>query len=211
MINSLNNDMKQKEGNATSNKKKWKLASKKFLFSLGTMVALAVICFTTNVILPFGKNTVVQAMSKAYGGPYKLWVGKEDMIPLQKQSPLTNSIKYKISFANIDFMNNKPKVEVPFNLEVEKNVQKSVDAGHSPWKLDPVFVSQVFVSLKHSPQGITGDYPIKTEELKLTEKNDKEAIVEVSGNKTPITKVYLERLVRPDSTGIWTVVGYDPK
>jgi hypothetical protein len=37
-----------------------------------------------------------------------------------------------------------------------------------------------------------------------------EAVIEVAGNKTPIRKVYLERLVRQDSTGIWTVVGYDP-
>ncbi|MCB2289801.1 hypothetical protein LGK97_08485 [Clostridium sp. CS001] len=104
-----------------------------------------------------------------------------------------------------------PKVKVPYDLETERNDQKSIDAGHSPWRLDPVFVSQVFVSLKISPQGIVGDYPIKEEDLKLIEKNDKEAIVEVSGSKTPITKVYLERLVRQDSTGIWTVVGYDPK
>lgn len=106
---------------------------------------------------------------------------------------------------------NNPKVKVPVDLEVEKNDQKSIDAGHSPWRLDPVFVSQVFVSLKLSPQGIIGDYPIKTEELKLTQKSDAEAIVEVSGSKTPIKKVYLKRLVRQDSTGIWTVVGYDPK
>ena len=102
-------------------------------------------------------------------------------------------------------------IQVPVDLEIEKNDQKSVDAGHSPWRLDPVFVSQVSVSLKLSPQGIIGDYPIKTEDLKLTQKNDTEAIVEVSGSKTPIRKVYLKRLVRQDSTGIWTVVGYDPQ
>lgn len=104
-----------------------------------------------------------------------------------------------------------PKVKVPVDLEIEKNEQKSVDAGHSPWRLDPIFVSQVFVSLKLSPQGITGDYLIKTEDLKLAQNNAEEATVEVSGSKTPIKKVYLKRLVRQDSTGIWTVVGYDPK
>lgn len=106
---------------------------------------------------------------------------------------------------------NKPIVKVPVDLEIEKNEQKGVDAGHSPWRLDPIFVSQVFVSLKLSPQGISGDYPIKTEDLKLGQNNGKEATVEVSGSKTPIKKVYLKRLVRQDSTGIWTVVGYDPK
>jgi hypothetical protein len=102
-------------------------------------------------------------------------------------------------------------IQVPVDLEIEKNDQKSVDAGHSPWRLDPVFVSQVFVSLKLLPQGIVGDYPIKTEDLKLIKKNCTEAIVEIRGSKTPIKQVYLKRLVRQDSTGIWTVVGYDPK
>lgn len=104
----------------------------------------------------------------------------------------------------------KPQVKVPIDLEKEKNDQKSVDAGHSPWKLDPIFVTQVFVSLKISPEGIQGDYPIKYEELKVIKNNGKVAIIEVPGDKTPIRRVYLERLIRQDSTGIWTVIGYDP-
>lgn len=149
-------------------KKKNKHTSRNIILSLGSIATVIAICFTVNMMLPFGKSNIVYAM-------------------------------------------NVGKVKVPYNLETEKNEQKSIDTGHSPWRLDPVFVSQVFVSLKLSPQGITGDYPIKTEDLKLTQKNDAEAIVEVSGSKTPIKKVYLKRLVRQDSTGIWTVVGYDPK
>ena len=122
-----------------------------------------------------------------------------------------NGIVYAMSKAFDEVKTNHGIIQVPVDLEIEKNDQKSVDAGHSPWRLDPVFVSQVFVSLKLLPQGIIGDYPIKTEELKLTQKNDTESIVEVSGSKTPIKKVYLKRLVRQDATGIWTVVGYDPK
>lgn len=104
----------------------------------------------------------------------------------------------------------KKRIEVPYDLEVEKADQKNADAGSSPWKLDPVFVSQVFVSLKISPEGIQGDYPVKYEELKLVESNDKEAVVEVSGSKTTIEKVYLKRLIKQDNTGIWTVVAYEP-
>lgn len=104
----------------------------------------------------------------------------------------------------------KPKVEVTVDLKAEEGDQKNADAGHSPWKLDPVFVSQVFVSLKISPQGITGDYPVKYEDLRVVKNNGKDAVVEVSGNKTPVRRVYLKRLIRQDSTGIWTVVGYDP-
>lgn len=104
----------------------------------------------------------------------------------------------------------KPQVEVPVDLKIEEAEQKSVDAGHSPWRLDPAYVSQVFVSLKISPEGIQGEYPIKYEDLKVVQNTGKEAIVEVSGDKTPIRRVYLKRLIRQDNTGIWTVVGYDP-
>lgn len=102
------------------------------------------------------------------------------------------------------------QVEVPVDMEEEENEQKSVDAGHSPWKLDPAFVAQVYVSLAISPEGITGDYPVAYEDLKVTQNNGSEAVVEVGGDKTPIRRVYLKRMVRQDPTGIWTVVGYDP-
>ncbi|APM39027.1 LolA family protein [Clostridium kluyveri] len=104
----------------------------------------------------------------------------------------------------------KPQIEVPVDLKVEEQEQRNVDVGHSPWKLDPVFVAQVFASLKISPEGIQGEYPIKYEELKMIENTGKEAIVEVGGDKTTIKRVYLKRLIREDNTGIWTVVGYDP-
>lgn len=149
-------------------KKKIKSTQRNFILSLSSILAVIVICFTINMVLPFGKSYIVYAMANA-------------------------------------------KVKVPFNLEIEKNEQKNVDSGQSLWRLNPVRVSQIFVTLKLSPQGITGDYPIKTEDLKFIQKNDAEAVVEVSGSKTNISKVYLERLVRQDSTGIWTVVGYDPK
>ena len=104
----------------------------------------------------------------------------------------------------------KPQVKVPVDLEAEEGAQKNADAGHSPWKLDPAFVAQVFVSLKISPEGIQGEYPIKYEELKIVQNTGKEVIIDVSGSNTPIKRVYLKRLVRQDNTGIWTVVGYDP-
>ncbi|GAE89452.1 hypothetical protein [Acetivibrio straminisolvens] len=104
----------------------------------------------------------------------------------------------------------KPQIEVPVDLEVEENEQKSVDAGHSPWKLDPVYVAQVFVSLKVSPEGIVGEYPVNYEDLKVIKNDGINAIVEVTGDTVPVRRVYLKRLIRQDSTGIWTVIGYDP-
>lgn len=104
----------------------------------------------------------------------------------------------------------KPQIEVPVDLESETNEQKSVDAGHSPWKLDPAFVAQVFASLLISPEGIVGDYPIAYQDVKIVQNNGKTAIAEINGEKTTVSRMYLKRLVRQDETGIWTVVGYDP-
>ena len=104
----------------------------------------------------------------------------------------------------------KAQIQVPVDLNLEENEQKSVDGGHSPWKLDPVYVAQVFVSLEIFPEGIVGEYPVKYEDIKVVKNNGIEAILEISGSETTIRRVYLKKLIRQDSTGIWTVVGYDP-
>lgn len=104
-----------------------------------------------------------------------------------------------------------PQVAVQYNLKIENNTQESVDQGHSPWRLDPVATTQVFVSLQISPSGIEGDYPIEQENLALLHQDQENAIIEVNDNDTEIHTVYLKRLIRQDDTGIWTVVGYDTK
>lgn len=104
---------------------------------------------------------------------------------------------------------NKPEVEVLVDLTIEENEQKSVDAGHAPWRLDPVFVAQIFVSLEISPEGIQGDYPVKYEDFKVEYNSGSEAVLTLKSDNTPISKVYLKKLIRQDSTGIWSVVGYD--
>jgi hypothetical protein len=85
-----------------------------------------------------------------------------------------------------------------------------VDQGHSPWKLDPVFVAQVFASLLLSPQGITGDYPIAYNDIKILYNNGIEAIAVINDAKSIAHYVYLKRFTRIDESGIWTVIGYDP-
>lgn len=104
----------------------------------------------------------------------------------------------------------QPQIEVPVDLVVEENDQKSVDAGHSPWRLDPIFVTQVFASLLIMPVGIVGDYPIPYDAITIIENNGTEAKAEINSEKTVAKVVYLKRLIRQDDTGIWTVVGYDP-
>lgn len=103
----------------------------------------------------------------------------------------------------------EPQVKVEVDLAAEENEQKSVDAGHSPWKLDPVFVSQVFASLLLSPEGIVGDYPIPYEAITMIENDGTRAIARIDDDQSIARYIYLERLVRKDETGIWSVVGYD--
>ncbi|NLY78622.1 MAG: hypothetical protein GX072_01580 [Lysinibacillus sp.] len=108
--------------------------------------------------------------------------------------------------AAIDF---SPEVEVPYHIEIEKNTQESVNEGHSPWRLDAIATTQVFVSLQIAPSGIDGDYPIDLNSLKLLHSDEEQAMVEVNDYITNIKTVYLKRLFQKDDTGIWTVVGYD--
>jgi hypothetical protein len=103
-----------------------------------------------------------------------------------------------------------PKIPVIVDVEAEVKEQKSVDAGHSPWKLDPVFVAQVFASLLISPNGIVGEYPIAYDDIEITQNDGESAIAVIKGDNTKAERVYLRRFVRKDETGIWSVVGYDP-
>ncbi|MGE5614430.1 MAG: LolA family protein [Bacillota bacterium] len=105
----------------------------------------------------------------------------------------------------------EPEIKVDVDMEIEKADQVSADSGSSPWKLDPVYAAQVFVCLQLSPEGIVGEYPIDYDDLILVEKDERYAIVNVNSDKTNIRTVYLERLIRQDDTGIWTVTGYDNK
>lgn len=102
-----------------------------------------------------------------------------------------------------------PEITVNVDLDVEKAEQRSADSGSSPWKLDPVYVAQVFVSLQLSPEGIAGDYPVDYDDFSIAENHGNSVKIDVNSEKTNIKTVYLERLIRQDDTGIWTVTGYD--
>lgn len=103
----------------------------------------------------------------------------------------------------------EPQIRIPRNLSMLQNEQRSVDEGHSPWKLDPIFVTQVFTSLLISPGGITGDYPIAYNDIEILKNTGTDAIARINNKNSPARYVYLKKLVRPDETGIWSVVGYD--
>lgn len=103
-----------------------------------------------------------------------------------------------------------PQVNVKFDLGTEENEQKNVDAGHSSWRLDPVYVTQVFASLKLYPDGIVGEYPIQYNEIKILKNTGTNAVAEITSDISPVKTVYLKKLIRQDQSGIWTVIGYDP-
>ncbi len=48
------------------------------------------------------------------------------------------------------------------------------------------------------------------DEIEIVYNDGKAAVAQISGEKTPASKVYLKKLIREDATGIWTVIGYDP-
>jgi hypothetical protein len=70
-------------------------------------------------------------------------------------------------------------------------------------------VALTFVNLEVTPEGIVGEPTIPMASFEVESNNGAVAVVKVS--EGPIAKVYLERLIRQDETGIWTVVGYDPR
>ena len=90
---------------------------------------------------------------------------------------------------------------------VVENEQKSRCRPFS--ETDPL-VTQVFASLLLSPEGILGDYPIAYENIEIIFNNGIDAIAEIKDKNSIAKYVYLQRLVRQDDTGIWTVIGYDP-
>ena len=65
-----------------------------------------------------------------------------------------------------------------------------------------------FCGSSNISEGIYGDFPVDTDDLEIIEEGS-QTIIKVNSDKTGITKVYLEQLVKQDETGIWTVVGYD--
>jgi hypothetical protein len=95
----------------------------------------------------------------------------------------------------------RAQVRVQVDLEIAARNQEQVDGGHSPWQIDPSMVAMQFVNLE------AGN--VEHGEFTVTENTGVEAIVEVEFGS--IKTVYLQKLVRQDESGIWSVVGYDPR
>ncbi|MDP4146909.1 MAG: hypothetical protein Q8936_20955 [Bacillota bacterium] len=172
---------------------------RKWYYGAVSVVAAALLIITLNFAVSFIKNNTVYIMDEV--GRIAVFAPKAAFGGINGSALMLPSEEAAL---------HKPEIAVPVDLKAEEGDQRNADAGHSPWKLDPVYVSQVFVSLKISPQGISGEYPVKYEDLRLVKNTGTNAVVEVGGKlKTPVKRVYLKKLIRQDKTGIWTVVGYD--
>lgn len=94
-----------------------------------------------------------------------------------------------------------PAVTLPVDLAAAANAQKSVDAGHSPWMLEADQTAMAFLNGRLGPDTIPYDA------LKVELNDGVHAIISVSRGQC--ARIYVQRLVRQDPSGIWSVVGYD--
>lgn len=188
-----------------------------------------ILAFENKVVLDYGDTTITEylpqdsfepapnsALGHAAGGPLEVWWeslrwrqhGLEIQVEGTKRIELAGQIAPDLTLPDLDSEGNKGQVKVPVDMEIVKASQQQVDRGSSPWQLDPLQVALTFVNLEITPEGIVGEPTISAASFELVSNNGALAVVKVS--EGPIAKVYLERLVRQDETGIWTVVGYDP-
>lgn len=190
-----------------------------------------IFAFQDHIALDYGAATIVEtaargsfepvansALGAAAGGPLEVWGERlrwrQDGMEIQVEGPrrveLARQIAADLALPDTGAsLVNKARVKVPVDLEIVKADQRQVDRGSSPWQLDPLQVALTFVNLKVTPEGIAGEPEIPVPSFKLAANNGAEAVVEVAAG--PVEKVYLQRLIRQDETGIWSVVGYDPR
>ncbi|OPX84129.1 MAG: hypothetical protein A4E53_03904 [Pelotomaculum sp. PtaB.Bin104] len=190
-----------------------------------------IFAFQDRIVLDYGDTTIVEtvaqgsfepvansALGTAAGGPLEVWwerlrwrqEGLEIQIDGIRRVELAGQIAADLTLPDTgQNLLNRAQVKVPVDLEIVKANQQQVDRGSSPWQLDPLQVATTFVNLKVTPDGIQGEPKIPVSAFKLAINNGAQAVVDVTGG--PIKQVYLERLVRQDETGIWSVVGYDPR
>jgi hypothetical protein len=167
---------------------------------------------------PFVLNPLA-VLGQAESGPLEVlpdslrWQQKDLEIKVQGQRPeelakqLTPNLEVTPQKGQV--AQRQPSIPVEVDMEVVKNNQHQVDAGSSPWQLDPMQVAFTFAALQISPEGIKGEPPLDYKTLELVENNGQDAVIEIS--EGPIKTIYVKRLIRQDTSGIWTVVGYDPR
>lgn len=181
------------------------------------------IAYQDRLVLEYGQTTVVErraegefrpatygALGTAGGGPLEILDGslrwRQGNLEITVTGPEAEAVARSIA-PDLTMPDptagfpQEPAIAVEVDMAVEENSQRQVDGGHSPYLLDPTMVTMSFLGA----QGIAGDMDAFT----VAFSNGTHAVVEVPSG--PISRVYVQRLVRQDETGIWTVVGYDPR
>jgi hypothetical protein len=91
-------------------------------------------------------------------------------------------------------------INLTVDLEKERELQREVDRGHQPWRLEPIDVA-------HSTLITTVDKDVAYENCILVTEKGSESVVKCEGTRTYI--VYLKRIVREN--GIWTALQIEIK
>lgn len=164
------------------------------------------------------KLSPLAARGKAAGSPLEIlpdslrWQqnGLEIHVKGRRAEEVAKQITKDILFPEAgQDLGNQPSIPVEPDMEIVKNNQQQVDSGSSPWQLDPLQVAYTFAALQISPAGIQGESPLDYASLQVETNTGTDAVVQIKAG--PVKTVYLKRLIRQDTTGIWTVVGYDPR
>lgn len=98
----------------------------------------------------------------------------------------------------------KPSIAVPSGLATAPAEQAQVDMGNSPWLTDPVAVAQVWTD------GRTHQV-VPASDFRVAYRGNSAAIVQVLASGASVERIYLRQLVRTGLSGIWSVIGYDPR
>jgi len=190
-----------------------------------------ILAFSDKIILDYSDTIIMEtpargefelaagaALGSTAEGPLEIYndrlrwreKGIEIQVEGEQRNELASQIAAELNFPETDQdLSSRAEVSVPVDMEIVEANQKQVDRGSSPWQLDPLQVSLTFANLIVTPEGIQGEPQIPMTAFSLAENNFEEAIVDVA--EGPIERLYLKRLIRADETGIWTVVGYDPR
>ncbi|MDA8162845.1 MAG: hypothetical protein M0022_08105 [Desulfobacteraceae bacterium] len=89
------------------------------------------------------------------------------------------------------------EIQITVNLQEEKKVQRAVDKGHQPWRLDPIDTAHVTI--------IKIDNTVPHESCMVISETEIEAYVKCKGRKRYI--IELKRLIKPK--GIWTATAIE--
>lgn len=190
-----------------------------------------ILAFEDRIVLDYGETTVMEsvaagalepvpnsALGTAAESPLEVWWERlrwqQDGIEIQVEGPqrltLARQIAKDLALPDEGSdLTSQAQVKVPVDMKIVQANQQQVDRGSSPWQLDPVQAALTFANLQVSPQGINGEPVLAGADFELVKNSGAESIV--AAGSGPIKQVYLKRLIRQDETGIWTVIGYDPR